>query len=187
MSSLTSVWKLLGCTLAICSFSEGILYLLVYRTEDYQRKIAHFHDLHRKLEKERNAIVTYDRRRAQERKISNLEESVKAASADMNLAKMKVNLAISALYFLFYRFLNALFQRQVMARLPFVPIKWLWGMTHRNLEGDDYRDCSFVFLYTLASMFLKAILSKAMGTAPPRTSLDIFQEAATAANKKEEE
>lgn len=171
---------------------------MVYRTEDYQRKVAHFHDLHRKckllyvslgvlfhgylVEKEKNAIVTYDRRRAQEKKINNLEESVKAASADLNRSKMKVNLGISALYFIFYRFLNALFQRQVVAKLPFVPIKWLWGMTHRNLQGDDYTDCSFVFLYTLCSMFFKAILAKAIGTAPPRTSLDIFQQA-----KKEEE
>ncbi|GJQ09259.1 hypothetical protein GpartN1_g1050.t1 [Galdieria partita] len=180
--SLMLIGKLVCFTLAICSFSEGLLYLWVYRTEDYQRKITHFHELNRKLEKEKSAIVTYDRRRAQEKKINNLEESVKAASADLNRSKMKVNLAISALYFIFYRFLNALFQRQVMAKLPFVPIKWLWGMTHRSLEGNDYTDCSFVFLYTLASMFLKAIISKAIGTAPPRTSLDIFQEP-----KKEEE
>ncbi|EME32576.1 hypothetical protein Gasu2_69960 [Galdieria sulphuraria] len=95
--SLALIGKLVCFTLAICSFSEGILYLLVYRTEDYQRKIAHFHELNRKLEKEKNAIVTYDRRRAQEKKISNLEESVKSASADLNRSKMKVNLAISAI------------------------------------------------------------------------------------------
>eukprot|EP00871_Galdieria_phlegrea_P001807 jgi/Galph1/2627/GphlegSOOS_G1276.1 len=175
--------KILSLTFVICSLSEGILYLLVYRTEDYKRKVARFNDIVRKLDKEKNAIVTYDRKKTQEKKINNLEQSLKTASADLNRSKMKVNLGISALYFIFYRFLNSMFQKQVVAKLPFVPIKWLWGMTHRNLEGDDYTDCSFVFLYTLSSMFLKALISKFIGTAPPRTSLDVFQEA----NKKGEE
>lgn len=41
------------------------------------------------------------------------------------------------------------FDGRVVAKLPFTPISWVQGLSHRNLSGDDYTDCSFIFLYIL--------------------------------------
>ena len=30
----------------------------------------------------------------------------------------------------------------VVARLPFTPFRFLQGLTHRNLEGEDFTECS---------------------------------------------
>ncbi len=49
------------------------------------------------------------------------------------------------------------FDGRVVAKLPFVPISWLQGISHRNLMGDDYTDCSFLFLYILSTMFVRQV------------------------------
>ncbi|KAG7154208.1 Calcium load-activated calcium channel-like 2 [Homarus americanus] len=41
----------------------------------------------------------------------------------------------------------------VWCKLPFLPISWLQGLSHRNLLGDDYTDCSFIFLYILCTRY----------------------------------
>lgn len=38
----------------------------------------------------------------------------------------------------------------------------------RNLIGDDYTDCSFIFLYILCTMTIRQNLQKALGFAPSR-------------------
>lgn len=55
----------------------------------------------------------------------------------------------------------------VVARLPFVPFTFLHKITHRNLEGDDMAECSFIFIYMLCSMSIKPNLQKLLGFEPP--------------------
>lgn len=49
------------------------------------------------------------------------------------------------------------FDGRVVAKLPFIPISWLQGLSHRNLMGDDYTDCSFIFLYILCTMSIRQV------------------------------
>ena len=42
---------------------------------------------------------------------------------------------------------NSLFDGCVVAKLPFNPISWLYGLLHRNLRGDDFTDGPFLFFY----------------------------------------
>lgn len=44
------------------------------------------------------------------------------------------------------------FEGRVVAKLPFVPLPLLQGISHRGLLGDDYTDCSFIFLYIVATI-----------------------------------
>ena len=44
------------------------------------------------------------------------------------------------------------FDGRVVAKLPFVPISWFQGLSHRDLPCSDYTDCSFIFLYILCTM-----------------------------------
>ena len=49
------------------------------------------------------------------------------------------------------------FDGRVVAKLPFVPISLLQNLSHRNLLGDDFTDCSFIFLYILCTMSIRQV------------------------------
>lgn len=57
----------------------------------------------------------------------------------------------------FFFFFNFSFDGRVVAKLPFIPIGWIQGLSHRNLIGDDYSDCSFIFLYILCTMSIRQV------------------------------
>ncbi|KAG0426473.1 hypothetical protein HPB47_026448 [Ixodes persulcatus] len=44
------------------------------------------------------------------------------------------------------------------------------GLSHRNLTGEDYTDCSFIFLYILCTMSIRQNTQKLLGFAPSRTA-----------------
>lgn len=53
-----------------------------------------------------------------------------------------------------------------MAKLPFVPLSYIQGLSHRNLLGEDYTDCSFIFLYILCTMSIRQVSSTLTTTLP---------------------
>lgn len=59
---------------------------------------------------------------------------------------------ISFAYYFFSRF-----DGRVVAKLPFTPISLMQGLSHRNLGGDDYTHCSFIFLYILCTMSIRQV------------------------------
>ena len=56
-----------------------------------------------------------------------------------------------------YGFCLNSFDGKVVAKLPFEPITLLRGISHRNLMGSDYTDCSFIFLYILCTMSVREV------------------------------
>ena len=59
------------------------------------------------------------------------------------------------------------FDTIVVAKLPFIPFGFFTALSHRNIPGTDLTDCSYVFLYAMSSMALKANLTKALGFTTP--------------------
>lgn len=59
-----------------------------------------------------------------------------------------------------------------MAKLPFVPLSYIQGLSHRNLLGEDYTDCSFIFLYILCTMSIRQVVS--IPCSVFRTISDVF-------------
>ena len=49
------------------------------------------------------------------------------------------------------------FDGRVVAKLPFVPISLLQGLSHRNIRGEDYTDCSFIFFYIICTMSIRQV------------------------------
>lgn len=49
------------------------------------------------------------------------------------------------------------FDGRVVAKLPFVPLSYIQGLSHRNLLGEDFTDCSFIFLYILCTMSIRQV------------------------------
>ena len=63
---------------------------------------------------------------------------------------------------IFYVLLS--FDGRDVAKLPFVPISWFQGLSHRNLFGSDYTDCSFIFLYILCTMSIRQVRNNSWGS-----------------------
>jgi len=157
--------------ISVCTafLGEGLTWLLVYRTEKYIKLKAEVEKQSKKLEKKREVHgETVDRQ--QKKKLEREEEKLKNNNRDLSFVKMKSMLAIGFAFTALLSMFNSIFDGRVVARLPFVPITWLQGISHRNLIGEDYTECSFIFLYILCTMSIRQNIQKMLGFAPSRTA-----------------
>lgn len=104
------------------------------------------------------------------KKIEREEERLKNNNRDLSLVKMKSMFAIGFAFTALLSMFNSIFDGRVVARLPFVPLAWIQGLSHRNLPGDDYTECSFIFLYILCTMSIRQNIQKMLGFAPSRAA-----------------
>lgn len=70
--------------------------------------------------------------------------------------------------FTFWFFFHLSFDGRVVAKLPFVPLSYIQGLSHRNLLGEDYTDCSFIFLYILCTMSIRQVMLDTLATGSKR-------------------
>ena len=163
---------LLILAISICTafLGEGLTWLLVYRTEKYQRLKTDIERQTKKLEKKKEAHGEATLDRTQKRKMEREEERLKSTNRDLMMVKMKSMFAIGFAFTSLLSMFNSIFDGKVVAKLPFLPISWLQGLSHRNILGDDYTDCSFIFLYILCTMSIRQNVQKALGFAPSRAA-----------------
>lgn len=156
--------------ISVCTalFGEGLTWLLVYRTEKYQRLKADVERQCKKIEKKKEAGELSDGK--QKKKLEREEERLKSTNKDLSMVKMKSMLAIGLTFTALLSMFNSIFEGRVVAHLPFTPISWLQGLSHRNLLGDDYTHCSFIFLYILCTMSIRQNIQKVLGFSPSRAA-----------------
>lgn len=160
----------------------GLTWLMVYRTEKYQKLKAEVEKQSKKCKFEvyyhsrnympikiiclKNCYPPVEKRKEahgdsldkqQKKKIEREEERLKNNNRDLSLVKMKSMFAIGFAFTALLSMFNNIFDGRVVARLPFVPISWIQGLSHRNLPGDDYTECSFIFLYILCTMSIRQV------------------------------
>lgn len=155
--------------ISVCTalLGEGLTWLLVYRTEKYKKLKAEVEKQSKKLEKQKESEAAD---RSQKKKIERQEERLKNNNRDLSMVKMKSMFAIGFAFTSLLSMFNSIFDGRVVAKLPFVPISFLQGISHRNLAGEDYTDCSFIFLYILCTMSIRQNIQKMLGLAPSRAA-----------------
>uniref|UniRef100_A0A6I8SUA5 Calcium load-activated calcium channel n=1 Tax=Xenopus tropicalis TaxID=8364 RepID=A0A6I8SUA5_XENTR len=146
--------------ISVCTalLAEGITWVLVYRTDKYKRLKAEVEKQSKKLEKKKESI-TESAGRTQKKKIERQEEKLKNNNRDLSMVRMKSMFAIGFFSLFFH-----------LSHLPFVPLSYIQGLSHRNLIGEDYSDCSFIFLYILCTMSIRQNIQKLLGLAPSRAA-----------------
>ncbi|XKL68147.1 hypothetical protein PGB90_003638 [Kerria lacca] len=155
--------------ISVCTalLGEGLIWLLVYRTEKYQKLKIEVEKGSKKLERRREGMSdSLDKQ--QKKKIEREEERLKNNNRDMSFVKMKSMLAIGFVFTALLGMFNSIFDGRVVAFLPFQPISLVQNLTHRNLPGEDYTECSFIFLYILSTMSIRQNIQKLLGFAPSR-------------------
>jgi uncharacterized membrane protein (DUF106 family) len=163
---------LLILIISICTalLGEGVTWVLVYRTEKYQKLKIEIEKMSKKLEKKKEAHGEGNMDRSRKRRIEADEEKLKNTNRDLTMVKMKSMFAIGFAFTALLSMFNTIFDGRVVAKLPFTPIYWIQGLSHRNLLGDDMTDCSFIFLYILCTMSIRQNIQKALGFAPSRAA-----------------
>lgn len=157
---------------------EGLTWILVYRSEEYKRLKFSMERKTKKLEKKKETIgLAGDlgvvgpnvANKTTKKKIEREEERLKSTNRDLSMFRMKSMMAIGFVFTALLSTFSSIFEGRVVAKLPFEPISWVQGLSHRNLIGDDFTDCSFIFLYILCTMSLRQNLQKMLGFAPSRS------------------
>ncbi|KAM8999318.1 calcium load-activated calcium channel isoform 1-T1 [Sarcophilus harrisii] len=149
--------------ISVCTalLAEGITWVLVYRTDKYKRLKAEVEKQSKKLEKKKETI-TESAGRQQKKKIERQEEKLKNNNRDLSMVRMKSMFAIGFCFTALMGMFNSIFDGRVVAKLPFTPLSYIQGLSHRNLLGEDYTDCSFIFLYILCTMSIRQIALQRM-------------------------
>ncbi|XP_055319363.1 calcium load-activated calcium channel [Sitodiplosis mosellana] len=157
--------------ISLCTafLGEGLTWLLVYRTDKFQKLKTEIEKQSKKLEKRKETLGdSLDKQH--KKKIERDEEKLKNNNRDLSLVKMKSMLATGFAFTALLSMFNSIFDGRIVARLPFLPISWIQGLSHRNLPGDDYTECSFIFLYILCTMSIRQNIQKLLGFAPSRAA-----------------
>eukprot|EP00117_Sycon_ciliatum_P010475 scpid98397/ scgid12365/ Transmembrane and coiled-coil domain-containing protein 1; Transmembrane and coiled-coil domains protein 4; Xenogeneic cross-immune protein PCIA3 &gt; Transmembrane and coiled-coil domain-containing protein 1 &gt; Transmembrane and coiled-coil domains protein 1; Meg-2-like protein &gt; Transmembrane and coiled-coil domain-containing protein 1 &gt; Transmembrane and coiled-coil domain-containing protein 1 &gt; Transmembrane and coiled-coil domains protein 1 len=149
--------------------AEAIMYMTVYRTDAYKRLKVSLDKHSKQLERKKDAAGEHVRG-GQKKKIDSLEERLKNVNREMSTIKMYSMIAISFTFMALMGMFNTVFDGRVVAKLPFVPISWFHGLSHRNLMGEDFTDCSFIFLYIICTMSIRQNLQKLLGVTPSRAA-----------------
>eukprot|EP01017_Pseudomicrothorax_dubius_P025391 TRINITY_DN2744_c0_g1_i1.p1 TRINITY_DN2744_c0_g1~~TRINITY_DN2744_c0_g1_i1.p1 ORF type:complete len:186 (-),score=48.36 TRINITY_DN2744_c0_g1_i1:180-737(-) len=152
--------------------AEGTLYFMIYRKDEYKRLKKAIDSTNSKLKKQKETYGVQNK--PQEKKLSSLENQLKALNQDMTQYRMKSTILIGFFMVIVLSTFSTLFQGIVVARLPFQPFGLIQGITHRGLIGDDMTECSYIFLYILTSIIVRGNIQKIFGFEPPRSHFNSF-------------
>merc|ERR1711976_598715 len=167
---LADTLLILFISIATAFLGEGLTWVLVYRTDKYKKLKSEVEEQSKKLDNQTEAAVTETSDRNAKKKIERQEERLKNNNRDLSMVKMKSMFAIGVVFTALLSMFSSIFDGRVVAKLPFVPFSWIQGISHRNLMGGDYTDCSFIFLYILCTMSIRQNIQKMLGFAPSRAA-----------------
>merc|ERR1712130_1064869 len=92
-----------------------------------------------------------------------IEKRLKQSLKDLTACKTKSMMMIAVMTIFIMTSLNKYFSGKIVAKLPFTPFGFIKGLSHRGIEGDDFTDCSFIFLYILSNMSIRTSFQKICG------------------------
>ncbi|GMH40394.1 hypothetical protein BSKO_08298 [Bryopsis sp. KO-2023] len=145
--------------------AEGLCWLFIYRTTSYRRLEAEMDRASRKLEVAKSTPNTGVKK---QKKGQRVEELMKASKGEVFKVQMKTSLVTGFALIVFFNLLTQLFDGIPVAKLPFEPPQFIRRVSHRNLQGDDFSDCSVAFIYMLCSTSIRNNLTKLLGLGPSK-------------------
>lgn len=106
---------------------------------------------------------------AKNKNLLRIEKELAHENRDMAVLRMKSSMAAGIAHAVVFSYIYNKYDGQSVARLPFEPFTFIRQISHRNVPGNDYCECSVVFFYMLCSLCLRPNLQRALGFAPSNT------------------
>lgn len=161
--------SILVISIATAFLCEGIAWVLIYQTSNYQNLRFNIDKTSKKVETMKKKSLGLAAKR-KSKKIDRFESTLKTANQSLSTVKMQSGAVVALTTLIVFGILSTIFEGKVVAKLPFVPIAFFQKLSHRGLPGDDATDCSMAFLYMLCSLGIRPNLQKILGFAPPRSA-----------------
>ena len=98
-----------------------------------------------------------------------LQDRLKLLNTELTVKKFKSTVIVGIMMIVTIVTLNKRFSGLIVAKLPFEPWGLIQKLSHRNIEGEDYTDCSFIFIYALSGIIFRNNIQKLFGFEPPQT------------------
>eukprot|EP01134_Creolimax_fragrantissima_P005659 CFRG5659T1 len=158
-------WVPLVVALLVASVTELINYAFLYRKPEFKQIIQEINNAQEKLNKEEKS----HRKRygvnstIRNKKLPFLETKVSDPTNRLTKMKMYSMMASAVVFMAFMSSVNNVFSGIVFAKLPFRPFSLAHNITHRGLEGEDFYESSFLFIYVLCTMALRQLIPKMLG------------------------
>eukprot|EP01138_Halocafeteria_seosinensis_P016412 gb/GECG01016743.1/.p1 GENE.gb/GECG01016743.1/~~gb/GECG01016743.1/.p1 ORF type:complete len:187 (+),score=18.50 gb/GECG01016743.1/:1-561(+) len=166
--------------------SEFLSWYLVYRHEHFQELQRKLDKTKAQLEEAKQKIPSAGKKKNHERRIEQLEKDSASFGQQLTRQMMKIQIITPVLFIASYRLMSNYLYGVPVARLPFQPISFIQGLSHRGLEGEDYYECSYMFFFAMCSMAFKQTISSMTGIKKPNMSDALSQSWEQAAKQMEQ-
>lgn len=163
-----TMFAVVGCSLLATAAAEALNYFMVYRKSDYQNLVSNVKSISKKIEKLQDATLSAGNKNNLKRK-AQLEERLKFANTELTMKKFKATVLVGILMIVTITAMNKQFYGLIVAKLPFVPFSLISKLSHRGLEGEDYTDCSALFLYIVSGVVFRTNIQKFFGFEAPQS------------------
>ena len=164
---LFTMFAVVACSLLATIAAEALNYFLVYRKSDYQNLVSNVKSLAKKISKMDDAALNTSNKNNAKRK-AQLEERLKFANTELTMKKFKATILVGILMIVTLTTMNKNFYGIVAAKLPFEPFSLMRKLSHRGMEGEDYTDCSSLFLYVMSGIVFRTNIQKLFGFETPQ-------------------
>ncbi|KAJ1761621.1 hypothetical protein LPJ77_001891 [Coemansia sp. RSA 2523] len=151
------------------ALTEALSYVIVYRTEAFQRLKAKVIQTETRLEEEKNAVSGSGKHR--QRRIDGLETQLADARRSAGSLQMRATLVVGLVQMAAIYAVGTQFSGRVVATLPFEPARMFRSLTHRGLPEDSpVSACSATFVFVLGGLAFKAIIDRYLQLGLPKGS-----------------
>eukprot|EP00243_Klebsormidium_subtile_P002712 TRINITY_DN15505_c0_g1_i1.p1 TRINITY_DN15505_c0_g1~~TRINITY_DN15505_c0_g1_i1.p1 ORF type:complete len:186 (+),score=39.96 TRINITY_DN15505_c0_g1_i1:220-777(+) len=164
----TEGWLILLIALGSALFSEAVNWLFVYRTATYKNLRSNIDKATKKLEVMKGQPAAVVKAKGKSKKMDRVDSYLKDTNQALSATRFRTSIVVYGIMFFVFSIMNTLFDGKMVAKLPFTPIAIFRPLSHRNLPGEDFTDCSMVFLYAIAGAALRPNVQKLLGFSPPR-------------------
>ncbi|KII62870.1 Transmembrane and coiled-coil domains protein 1 [Thelohanellus kitauei] len=151
--------------------NELISYIFLYRQERYKNLIARMNDAARMIHMMESGEKCFNLKHEKM-----IRDTFDKANDGLKGIRFKSTVISGITFTSLIAFFNRIFAGRVVGMLPFHPISFIRRISHRNLDGTNYYECSFIFLYIICSSSFKPMLSKFLNVSESRLALKVSQD-----------
>jgi hypothetical protein len=98
-----------------------------------------------------------------DKKIAATEAQLKSLSQQMTFSSFKSHGIVGLLMIVVINLIGSAFSGSIVAMLPFEPVWIFKGITHRNIIGENYYECAYLFPYILTAFIWRNNIKKIFG------------------------